>query len=79
MIIKSSPRVIPNIRAKVILTLGNIANRLTTIQNIDHKKTVKNEFFPFKYLVINQIIAINEIIGNIKAYKYTLSPFKIDV
>ena len=79
MIIKSSPRVIPNIRAKVILTLGNIANRLTTIQNIDHKKTVKNEFFPLRYLEINQTIAINEINGNIKAYKYTLSPFKIDV
>ena len=72
--IKSKPRVIPNNRANVILISGKIANKLTTIQNIDHKTTVANEFFPFKYLVINHMIAIIEIIGNIKAYKYIFSP-----
>ena len=78
MIIKSRPRVIPNNLAKVILEFGKIANMLTIIQNKDHNRTVTNEFFPLIYLVINHTIAIIEIIGNIKAYKYIISP-KIDV
>ena len=68
--IKSKPRVIPNNRANVILISGKIANKLTTIQNTDHKRTVANEFFPLKYLVINHIIAIIEIIGNIEELKH---------
>ena len=74
IMIKSKPRVIPNNFAKVILEFGKIANILTIIQKIDHKKTVVNEFFPLKYLDINHIIAITEIIGKNKAYKYIFSP-----
>lgn len=79
IIIKSKPRVIPKNLAKVILAFGNMANKLTIIQNNDHKKTVKNEFFPLKYLEINHMIATKAITGNINAYKYTFSPFRIDV
>ena len=67
IIIKSNPRVIPNKRAKVILTSGKTANKLTKIQNMDHNKTVEKEFLPFRYLEMNHIIAIMEIIGNINA------------
>ena len=78
MIIKSKPRVIPNKRANVILILGKIANKLTIIQNMDHKTTVVKEFFPFMYLSTNHTIAITDIIGNIKEYNNIVSPFRID-
>ena len=79
MIIKSKPRVIPNKRANVILILGKIANKLTIIQNMDHKITVVNEFLFFMYLSTNHKMAITDIIGNNKEYNNILSPFKIDV
>ena len=69
----------PNILPNELLNSGKIANKLTKIQKIDHKTTVEREFLLFRYLPMNQIMAMMEIMGTIKAYKNIFSPFRIDV
>lgn len=79
MITKSNPLVIPNRDAKAVLDSGKIENKITKIQNMDHKITVEREFLLLIYLITIPTIAITAIIGNKKEYKNIISPFKIDL